>query len=132
MREQIGTVRITRTRIYQLDPQAPDRFSPATVIVDPGEYPVYRDGLSHYWRMTGVLNHDMYRMGDGIFAFDAGGGDERSDDDVVFYSRRYGPDEWADLLAEFARVPAPRLVFTLDEDSKAAGQPDDQEQEAGS
>jgi len=119
MREQIGTVRITRTRIYQLDPQAPDRFSPATVIVDPGEYPVYRDGLSHYWRMTGVLNHDMYRLGDGMFSLSSG--DERSEDDVVFYSRRSGPDEWADLLAESARDLDPHLVFTLD---------DNQEQEA--
>ena len=119
MREQIGTVRITRTRIYQLDPQAPDRFSPATVIVDPGEYPVYRDGLSHYWRMTGVLNHDMYRLGDGMFSLSSG--DERSEDDVVFYSRRPGPDEWADLPADSPRDLDPHLVFTLD---------DNQEQEA--
>ena len=53
-RRQIGTVRITRTRIYNLDPYAPDdaRYIPACVIVEPGEYPVYQDGLSRYWRIA--------------------------------------------------------------------------------
>ena len=37
MRQQIGTVRVTRTRIYQLDPQALERWNPATVVVEPGE-----------------------------------------------------------------------------------------------
>jgi hypothetical protein len=111
MREQIGTVRITRPRIYKLDPWASDNYNPATAIVEPGEYPVYRDGLSHYWRMTGVLNHRSVRLGDGMFTMN--GSDVPSEDDVVFYSLRYGPDEWADLLAEFGREADPALVFTL-------------------
>jgi hypothetical protein len=111
MREQRGTVRITRPRIYKLDAWASDDWNPATAIVEPGEYPVYRDGLSHYWRMTGVLNHRSYRLGDGMFAMNPG--DVPSEDDVVFYSLRYGPDEWVDLLAEFRREANPALVFTL-------------------
>ena len=111
MRQQIGTVQITRTRIYQLDPWALERWNPATVVVEPGEYPVFLDGFTRYWRMTGVLNHRSARLGDGMFTMHEG--DVPSEDDVVFYSRRYGPDEWADLLAEFGRDADPALVFTL-------------------
>lgn len=111
MRQQIGTVKITRPRIYKLDPWASDDFNPATAVVEPDEYPVYEDGISRYWRMTGVLNHQMARLGDGMFTMNSG--DVRSDDDVVFYSLRYGPDEWDDLLATFAQDPNPALVFTL-------------------
>ena len=91
MRQQIGTVTITRTRSTELDPWASDDFNPATAIVEPGEYPVYEDGFTRYWRMTGVLNHQSVRLGDGMFTMNSG--DVRSDDDVVFYSLRYGPDE---------------------------------------
>jgi hypothetical protein len=111
-RTQVGTVRITRLRVYRLDPMTlPDDVTAATVPVEPGEYPVYRDGISFYWRMTGVLNHRHYRMGDGIYELNSG--DVLSEDDVVFYSRRYGPDEWNELLAGLASEPEPRLVFTL-------------------
>jgi hypothetical protein len=112
-RIQIGTVEITRSRIYPLDPWLPEHVkeTAAQVVVQPGIYPVYRDGLSHYWRMTGVLNHRHYRMGDGIFALSTG--DVPSDDDVVFYSMRYGPDEWAELLNGYDTDPDPRLILTL-------------------
>ena len=111
MRQQIGTVRVTRQRIYQLDPQASGMGLAATVIVEPGEYPLYLDGFTRYWRMTGVLNHRSVRLGDGMFTMNSA--DVPSEDDVVFYSRRYGPDEWADLLAEFTAAADPALVFTL-------------------
>ena len=115
-RQQIGTVRITRTRVYLLDPMArADDTLATTVLVDPGEYPVYQDGISRYWRMTGTLNHQYYRMGDGAFAMNDG--DVPSADEVVFYSRRYGPDEWEELLAGFEAEPDPRLVFQLEGDS---------------
>lgn len=117
MRQQIGTVRITRQRIYPLDPLAPDATAAASVIVEPGEYPVYRDGFTRYWRMTGVLNHQTKRLGDGMFTMSPF--DVPSDDDVVFYSRRYGPGEWEDLLAGFARDADPRLVFTLTDGEEA-------------
>lgn len=116
-RRQIGTVRIMRDRVYRLDPMAADDDALATtVLVQSGEYPVYLDGLSRYWRMTGVLNHRSYRMGDGMFAFNEGG-DVASEDDVVFYSRRYGPDEWAGLMADFAADPRSSLVFTIAADT---------------
>lgn len=113
-RQQIGTVRITRTRDYALDPAMGHEATATTVLVQPGDYPVYRDGLSRYWRMTGVINHRHYRIGDGMFAINEGG-DVPSEDDVVFYSRRYGPDEWAELLGAFEAETEPRLVFSLSE-----------------
>lgn len=97
-RHRIGTIRITRARVYPLDPEAVRPLSQAMVIVSPGEYPVYQDGLSCYWRMTGVINHDSYRIGDGMFAMSQA--DVPSDDDVVFYSARFGPDEWEELLQD--------------------------------
>lgn len=118
-RQQIGTVTITRQRIYKLDPWAPDDLGvPATVIVEPGEYPVYRDGFTRYWRMTGVLNHRSARLGDGMFTMNSS--DVLSDDDVVFYSLRYGPDEWRELLAGFTREANPALVFALDHEDADA------------
>lgn len=117
MREQIGTVRITRTRIYPLDPWIPSHVRGAEVIVEPGEYPVFRDGLSYYWRMTGVLDHGSYRMGDGLFAMNEG--DVRSEDEVVFYSLRRGPDEWREMVKAFEAEAIPALVFSLTEDIMA-------------
>lgn len=112
-RKQIGTVRILRDRVYALDPAAALLPSAADVIVPAGEYPVYQDGMSRYWRMTGVLNHRHYRMGDG--AFSMSDRDERSDDDVVFYSQRFGPDEWAGLM----EAPGPALEFSVTEDASS-------------
>jgi hypothetical protein len=111
-RKQIGTVEITRVRIYRLDPAARDDDPLATtVVVQPGTYPVYLDGLSRYWRMTGTVNHRAYRMGDGMFAMNEG--DVPSEDEVTFYSRRLGPDEWAEMLAGFGPDTSPALVFSL-------------------
>lgn len=110
MRTQIGTVTINRPRAYPLDPAALE--SPTSVFVPPGEYPVYLDGFTRYWRMTGSLNQQFSRLGDGTFSF---GGDGPSDDDVIFYSPRYGPDEWAELIAAFAIEANPALVFTLND-----------------
>jgi hypothetical protein len=114
-RIQIGTVQVIRTRSYCLDPYAGDipGFIPSEVLVEPGEYPLYQDGLSRYWRMTGVLNRNINRMGDGLFSFPANGSDMRSDDDVVFYSRRYGPDDWALLVSGFQSEKDPALVFSI-------------------
>jgi hypothetical protein len=115
-RKQIGTVEITRVRVYPLDPYIPDHVSGAGVIVEPGEYPVYLDGISYYWRMTGVIDHASYRIGDGAFAINQV--NVRSDDDVVFYSQRYEPNEFRDLVSDFGGMANPALVFKLTEDIK--------------
>lgn len=115
-RRQVGTVRILAVRIYNLDPEArPDDPNASTVVVEPGEYPVYRRGDTTYWMLTGRLNtRGFERLGDGLFGINAG--DEPSDDEVVFPSKRLGPNEFADLLTDPVCLdgPAQRLVFNLD------------------
>lgn len=113
-REQIGTVQITRLRIYPVDPAARETSDTTMAAVQPGTYPVYRDGTSHYWRMTGVISRLTVRPQDlGGGAFTLRVQDVTSDDDVVFYSQRYDPDKWADLLASFQAEADPALIFTM-------------------
>jgi hypothetical protein len=113
---QIGTVEILRVRIYPVDPEQDVADILATsAVVDPGEYPVYREGDTTYWMMTGKVNKRGFeRLGDGMFAIN--GHDEASDTEVTFPSKRLGPDEFADLLADAVCVDGPeqRLVFRLD------------------
>lgn len=98
---KIGTVELLKPRVYQLDAYAHE-LSASTVVVQPGTYDLHRDGDTTYWMMRGTLNRRLWHIGDG--AFMVSDSDEPSDVEVVFPSRRFGPDEWADLMAspEFA------------------------------
>ena len=96
MTERIGTIELLRMRVYNLDAYAHDPGA-QTVVVEPGHYGLYRDGDTTYWVMRGKLNMRIWRIGDGTFM--ALGSDEPSDVEVVFPSRRFGPDEWVELLA---------------------------------
>lgn len=94
---RIGQIEILRLRVYSLDAEC---HCPAasSVVVEPGQYPLYSDGLSTFWVMSGKLNmRGPWRMGDGMFGMR--GADFPSEIEVTFPSRRFGPDEWADLLA---------------------------------
>lgn len=113
-RRQIGTVTVNRARVYPLDPWLPSHVNGTEVIVSPGTFPVFQAGISSYWQMTGVLNHRSFRIGDGMLAMSSSGRDVASDDDVTFYSPRYGPDEWQALLAEFS-AEGSALTFTIPE-----------------
>lgn len=112
--QQIGTVEVLHARIYDLDPE---RGVPgSTAIVEPGTYPLYRHGLAHFWLMRGELNGGgVNRQGDGLIVMQHG--DEPIGVEVVFPSRRLGPDEFADLLAhDVCREGHPdqrlRIAFT--------------------
>jgi hypothetical protein len=95
---RIGAVEILRQRIYPLDAESHDKFY-STVIVEPGMYDLYSNGMTTYWLMRGRINlRGFERLGDGLFGMRLG--DEPSDIEVVFPSRRFGPDEWAALIAE--------------------------------
>lgn len=95
---QIGTIELLRTRVYPLDPM--NRANDATtVVVDPGRYPLYEDGISIFWVMTGRVNVGLFsRLGDGMFMM--GSHDQPSDVEVKFPSPTFGPDEWDDFLAQ--------------------------------
>jgi hypothetical protein len=96
---QVGTVEILRTRIYPLDSQTDDNPLSTTVVVDPGVYPLFRYFDATYWMMTGRINgRGIDKIGDGLFTMNCS--DAPSGPEVRFPSRRFGPDEWAELLAE--------------------------------
>jgi hypothetical protein len=109
MLSKIGTIELLRLRVYPLDAESHDSLR-SEVVVEPGEYDVYSDGLTTFWMMRGKLNQrGAWRMGDGMFTLNPN--DDPADIEVVFPSRRFGPDEWADLIAgpEFAEGPEQRL-----------------------
>lgn len=92
----IGTIELLRLRVYGLDAEC-HCDAASTVVVDPGEYPLYSDGLSTFWVMRGRLNRrGIWRLGDGMFSMQ--NADEPSDIEVTFPSKRFGTDEWANLL----------------------------------
>jgi len=100
MDERIGTVEILVARVYPLDAEMGHEQLATTVFVKSGVYPLYRIFDTRYWMMTGNVNSRGFtRFGDGMFGvreYDA------PDDgpEVIFPSRRFGPDEWRDLLAD--------------------------------
>lgn len=109
----IGTVEILRTRIYALDAEA---HSPTQteVIVEPGTYDLFEDDGCFFWLMRGVIDRrGAWRIGDGMYVLN--GSDEATDIAVVFPSRRFGPDEWEDLLSrpESTEGPQQRLRIHL-------------------
>jgi hypothetical protein len=120
MTTQIGTVEILKARVYPLDAVSltDERQQ---VWVEPGVYPVYKDYGAIFWIMTGVLSYGsgMFRkIGDGMFLVNSEG-DERSDVEVKFPSRRFGEDQFktflrSDLAAREGH-PDQRLRFRLGE-----------------
>jgi len=116
-RVQIGTVEITRPRVYPIDPLARHDGLGTEVLVQPGEYPVFcRGGMTYYWQMAGTINGRSERLGDGMFIMR--GGDLATADEVVFYSPRFGEDEWAAMLSE-AEQAGSALKFRIE--AKAGG-----------
>jgi hypothetical protein len=112
---QIGTVELLTVRIYPLDPETADHPLSTSVVVESGTYPVYRQVDAYYWIMTGHVNaRGATKIGDGMFTlaeWDAPSGPE-----VKFPSRRYGPEQFADFLAESVCTeghPDQRLRFAL-------------------
>jgi hypothetical protein len=95
---RIGTVEILRQRVYPIDAHSRDEMG-QTVIVEPGTFDLYSDGLTRFWLMRGRINRRGFeRLGDGLFLLHQG--DVPSDVEVEFSSKRFGPDEWANLLTE--------------------------------
>ncbi len=118
--EQIGTVEILRARTYPLDPET--REAGTEVIVGPGTYPVYSDGLTTFWMMTGDLSDGgVRRHGDGMLTVT--NADVPSGVAATFPSRRMGSDEFRDLLDHpVCREGGDeqRLRFTLAKDGAPA------------
>jgi len=90
---QIGTVEILTRRIYHLDSAMAHEPNATTVVVEPGRYKLYRNGISIYWLMAGRINTGrVRRLGDGMLSMMPN--DEAGGPLVRFPSRTFGPDEW--------------------------------------
>jgi len=112
MAEQVGTVDLLAVRIYPIDPKADVCDMDAPTAVEPGSYPVYQDGDTRYCLWSGRINErGIHPFGDGFFEVVAG--DRPGDAEVRFPSRRWGPEEFAELLADpvCAEGPGQRLRF---------------------
>lgn len=92
----IGTVEILQARTYPIDPT--NKLNTATeACVVPGSFPLLSDGYTYVWLMTGKLNGNFMRRGDGLFL--ASGFDLPIDNLVVtFPSPSFGPQDWEELL----------------------------------
>lgn len=86
-------------RTYCLDPNQ-DVSDPTvtTVTVPHGSHSLLSDGFSYLWLMTGNINEGLVsRMGDGLSSITPG--DLPTGPQVTFPSHTFGPDEWAELVA---------------------------------
>lgn len=118
---QIGTVEVLKTRIYPLDPETADHPLATTVVVEPGTYPLYGYWDAVFWVMTGKVNSRGFdKIGDGLFTMNSL--DAPEGPAVTFPSRRYGPEQWAEFIAEPVCVeghPEQRLRVLVDESAPA-------------
>jgi hypothetical protein len=95
--KHVGSVEIMVSRIYPLDPynREPTRTE---AIVEPGHYPLMFDGYSHVWVMSGKLNGQLLRRGDGLMVGTPNANAIMLNIDVTFPSKLYGPDDWKDMI----------------------------------
>jgi len=118
--KHVGTVEILRSRIYNLDPYAdPNDLTATTVIVEPGSYPLMYDGWSYLWVLTGVLNGQWLRRGDGLFVATPEANAIPTNIPVTFPSKLFGADEWKELVDhESAQEghPEQRLRITINKE----------------
>jgi hypothetical protein len=118
--KHVGTVEILRMRIYNIDPYARDEPTATEAVVEPGVYPLLSNGFSHVWVMTGKLNGQFLRRGDGLFLAVKGANAIPLNIDVTFPSKLFGPDDWKEMLADpFCEEghPEQRLRITIKENS---------------
>lgn len=93
----IGTVTLLRPRLYPIDPSY-NSPNATTVAVPEGPYPLRRGRAGErLWIMQGNLL--LSRLGDGLFMVGEPA-DLVTELMVLFPSKVYGPDEWADFVEE--------------------------------
>lgn len=91
---KVGEVELLRYRVFPLD--ARPTINPALkteICVLPGMFDVYSDGLSWFWMMTGCVNGNSIRRGDGMFIMNQYGDSPIYEIRCTFPSAIFGPDE---------------------------------------
>jgi hypothetical protein len=115
---QVGTVEILRARTYAIDPMNKDILATEAVVM-PGSFPLMSDGYTYLWLMTGVLNGNSMRRGDGMFVM--GNSDMPIDGlTVTFPSPSFGPSEWKDMINDPVATeghPEQRLRITINKET---------------
>jgi hypothetical protein len=117
--KHVGTVEILRDRLYKIDPY--NRSDMATeAVVEAGIYPLYSDDFSYLWLMSGLLNGQFLRRGDGLFLATPDVNAVPLNITVSFPSKLFGPSDWEELLAHPSTQeghPDQRLRITILEDA---------------
>jgi hypothetical protein len=89
--EQVGAVEVLKFRLYPLDPNGNDKDPLRTWVgVDPGVYPLYRKADAYQWILTGRIDEQSEKIGDGLFVLH--GGTNAVGLEVTFPSATYGPE----------------------------------------
>lgn len=94
---QIGFVEILYPRGYRANPYGHDH---AYIDVMPGKYPLFTENDEYWWEMVGVDHvqfEDVGEPGDGLFLVRGG---LETDPQVPVSTKRFGPEEWDDLLTD--------------------------------
>jgi hypothetical protein len=110
-RRRVGIVEILKARTYPLTTdQDASLLDTPTALIEPGEYPVYREGGRYYWEMTGHVNgRGIENLGDGMFLMNRA--DVATDEEVTVTSHWFDPLEWDEFLADPQTLT--RFSFTL-------------------
>lgn len=106
----IGEVELLRERAYPLDAECgpAGQHVYTEVVVPPGTYPLYGDGLTTFIVFTGLPNIGrVFRLGDGLMTAQTADVVDTDWPEVTFMSRRWGPDEWEDFTADPMCAPGP-------------------------
>lgn len=108
MADRVGTVCVLRPRAYMKGADWVD--------VPPGDYPLYCHGDVFWWEMTGRIDRSEVRTervpGSGLFVMSRAAQPSRK---TKVESPRFGPTEWAELLASPVAVDGPdqRIRITV-------------------
>lgn len=115
---KIGTVEITRLRVYPIIP-GDDSICHPEIVVQPGHYPLYREGDEIYWVMTGEQNTNPLVIPTSIGFFVGTGQDAGDGHTITVESDRFSLAAFRDLLYDPVCRPgnsSHRLNVTIDDE----------------
>ena len=117
---RIGTIEITRLRIYPITP-GNNNINRPEIVVQPGRYPLYREGDEIYWVMTGErnINPPVIPVSVNNLFFVALGQDAGDGNIITAESDRFSLTAFKDLLYDPVCRPGHpnhRLNVTIDDE----------------
>lgn len=121
---KIGTIEITRLRVYPITPGDNSVCRPE-IVVQPGRYPLYREDDEIYWVMTGERNTNPLVIPASVnnLFFVTSGPDAGDGDFITAESDRFSLAAFRDLLYDPVCRPGHqnhRLNITIDDEDMFA------------